>query len=241
MESHENTSMEVVLISGLIASGKSELLKGLLRLPRYTADPVIQKDAVTKRYWGDRLVDTKTGLLFGNELTRNEIKTHLILERPKRVFVEMPMLTQKRHQKPFLWMLDGAKRYIEGVEKERADRNGDMPPAVEIALKAILLYADSSTSIQRMREKKNPNEIFDENLYRHNASQFELPDQETYPALFLDTSEDILGASENGADYFEENFLEAKAFLEGAPLDEGKMILRRSAANRYLEEARKGA
>lgn len=221
---------EVIVISGLISAGKSWLLERLV--PNYPPETtaLIQIDDVQQKYWGrfDGGVLTTTERVYRNELVRNEVKTALIVDGARTVFVEAVMLTRQLHQRPFREMVNSAEDYLQAIAKERGE------PKPQVDLKVIMLYCDVDTIRQRMIDRTqgksglvNPDAV---NIadFVNAARQYELPEPEVYRPMPINNSLGVGGLV----------LSEAFGFLESGTVNPAVYEQRMNESAQFLQEAR---
>lgn len=181
------------VISGMTGSGKSWLLEKILSLPQHKTAVLVRMDEIGKRFWGDRWI-TKTERVYRNELTRNEIKTLLIVYGAKTLFLEAPMLTRKNHQEPFVAMIRSAEKYLQAIETDMAEKESTPPPTLtHVHLNVILLYCDLETAAARIEKRDSATDATNTNVFSFDgfletAVQFELPESKTYIPLPINTA-----------------------------------------------------
>src|SRR3989344_3980805 len=188
------------VLSGITGSGKSWLLKKMLERPEFQNTVHVQMDVIGKRVWGDRWI-TPTERVFRNELTRNEIKMKLIVEKAKIVFLEMPLLTRKYHQKPLVAVARDTERYLQAIEKELAQKENREAVQPHVRLNVVLVYCDIETVSRRINDRNRESDatgtnVFDLHGYFETSAHFQLPDMALYTALPLNTCDETLSGQD---------------------------------------------
>ncbi|OHB13715.1 MAG: hypothetical protein A3G05_02190 [Candidatus Zambryskibacteria bacterium RIFCSPLOWO2_12_FULL_45_14] len=236
--------MLVGVFSGLVFSGKSFFRNWVMGLPEYKDAVFVSADAVRNRLYGDRSDThiTKTEHVFKNEVTRSDVKTKLIVERPPAVFLEMVMLTREAHQRPFVEMVESANLYLQTIEQEEVQRDGKPVPesSVKVDFKCVYFYCDLETVKRRVGYRQRELEtcgnvtnasVFDLNGFLRGAQQIEIPPV-GYTPLYLNTSDESEGALYRQHE-------EVLSFLRGEmPVDEKELERREAEAIAFLEQAR---
>lgn len=227
---------QVNVISGLTLSGKSWLLEKLLQIPEFRSAAVIRMDDIRKQFWGDKPITSVEGI-FRNELTRMMIKAQLIIDEAPLILVELPMLSRKNHQEPFVQMIRETEWFIQEIEKERADKEGRaLSELTTVALRVVLLYCSPQKAHERLPRRRDGADatntiVFDEDQYLSIATRFELPDEKTYVPLPVNTTDDDK----------ERILQEVLDFLNGRLLDQELTEKRLGQAQQYLNEAKEEA
>jgi len=240
----------VNVISGLPRTGKTTLLENITGKPEYKGAVIVRMDEVGNLLWRERQAvrkgstDTEltpTEKVYRNEATRNEIKKQLIVKNAGIVFSEMPLLTRQYHQRPLVEIVSSAEWYIQGIEKDIANRNSPPSPVnpSRVHLNVVLLYASPDIVRERVeKDKENPRSKSDAghiNIFLDAALKFEFPD--CYPYLLVDTTDESLGADQQRIE-------EVIAFLMGSisPQELASLNFERMPeAVADLEEARRQA
>ncbi len=188
----------VNIISGLTLSGKSRLLSQLTQHPEFRDAAVVSMDEVRMRYWGSRGGGGKNDLtptekIYRNKLVRDEIRNLLVTSDVPSVLVEVPMLTREHHQKPMVAMIGEAREYVLVIELEKAgisEKESSEPS--DVSLNVVLVYCDVSTAKRRLewrqRETAGISDVQDIGFFLRIALQFELPSEDIYLPLPIDTS-----------------------------------------------------
>lgn len=227
---------DINIISGITGSGKSWLLERILALPQYKNAVQVKMDEIGRRFWGDRWI-TKTERVYRNELTRNEVKTLLLVQDAKTIFLEAPMLTKKLHQEPFVAMIRSAEEYLCAIEIERAEKEKRCPPEpTEIRLQVVLLYCAPEIATGRIEKRDRTHDTTGTNVFSFTgfleaATQFELPEQKTYIPLPINT----------GTTPEMKIIEETMNFFSGLPLNDNQVRPRLYEAGKYLTYTKKQA
>ncbi|MBI2098125.1 MAG: hypothetical protein HYT49_00470 [Candidatus Wildermuthbacteria bacterium] len=189
----------VVVFSGLVYSGKSFFRNWVMSLPEYKDAVLVSMDDTREFLWPGRSDAhiTRTEHVFKNEATRFVVKAKLIVERPQVLFLEMMMLTRDSHQRPFVEMIHDAKRYLQAIEREEAERDGVLVPDMPIAVdfRCFYFYCDLAAvrrRIQyRLQEVGNPTNasVFDLEGFLRSARQVEIPPF-GYTPLYVNTADE---------------------------------------------------
>lgn len=197
---------QIIVCSGLMGAGKTQLLMQLY--PDYAKGNtrLVRMDEVQEKYWGEfrkgQLL-THTERIYRNELTRNEIKNALIIDGAETVFVELPMLTRRNHQRPFVEMVRNTQSYLQAIERERSGNMEITGP--EINLKVLLLYCSPETIRRRLAERQGETGINPDALDMEDfliaARQFEFPDKTTYLPFPINTSDPTINVLEEANDF----------------------------------------
>jgi len=237
----------VGVFSGLVFSGKSFFRNWVMSLPEYKDAVFASADAVRQRLYGDRSDThiTKTEHVFKNEATRFEVKTRLIIERPSAVFLEMVMLTREAHQKPFVEMVESVNWYLQTIERETTERDGQSIPdsPVKVDFRCIYFYCDLEAVKRRIgyrqQELKTVGNVsnasvFDFDGFLRGARQIEIPPA-GYTPLYLNTSDESPEALTRQRQ-------EILFFLKGEmPINEEELQRRFHEAMCILRDARNSA
>ena len=188
--SDNGQELTVCVVSGPTLSGKSYLLNWLLGLPEYRDAPLIEMDKIRQAIFGDRKL-TDSEHVLKNEATLHLLKTKLIVERPRIIFLEMGLPTENNHHKPLVATMADAQRYIEEIETELLERSHDL----RISLKVILDYCDIESVKRRIGYRQSqidPDSCADvldlETWLRDMSLLFEAP--RVYEPLPINTSDE---------------------------------------------------
>lgn len=228
----QTNNITVCVISGLTLSGKSFLRNWLVAQPEFKDAHQLAMDDIRRQVWKDKDL-TCIEHIFKNELTRNALKTKIVIERPRVTILEMVMLTREYHQKPFLEILQSARWYVENIQKEKGENKAD------IGFRCVLLYCDLETvrrRIQyRLKERDNTTgaDVFDLRGYLDDAGEFELPVD--YIPLPINTSDESF-------DSVKRIHEEVISFLRGQmPISDEEFKRRTKEASDILAEAKRYA
>ena len=227
--------LTVCVVSGPTLSGKSHLLNWLRSLPEYRNTTLIEMDKIRLSIFGNRKL-TDTEHVFKNEATLHALKTKLITDRPKIVFLEMGLPTETKHQKPLLATIADAQRYIDAIETEASQRQLNCSP--KINLKVILNYCDEETVKRRISYRlsrpdlDSSTNVFDiETWLRDMSLLFEVP--QIYQPLPINTSDE----SESIVQEYRQEVL---SFINGSwPINKALWPTRMNEFKNLINQARK--
>jgi len=229
--SSSSKELTVCVVSGPTLSGKSYMLNWLLGLPEYKDVVLIEMDKIRRSVFGNREL-TDTEHVFKNEAVLHALRTKLIVERPRIVFLEMGLPTEDKHQKPLVAAVTDAQRYIKKIESER-DEECDL----RINLKVILNYCDIESVKRRIvyrssqLDDESCTNVFDlETWLRDMSLLFETP--RVYKPLPVNTSNESAAA-------VQEYRQEVISFIDGGwPIDQAAWMARTNEFRDLINQAR---
>lgn len=172
----------VILVCGLGTTGKSYWTKMIAAFLNDMKPQIVDLDEVRTANWGQQhLSDIEH--VFKNELTRMEVKKKFVIDKARVVILNMTMLTEEKHQKPFVEMLEDTSRVLGEIEGE----------PVKIKIKAIWMDCDYKTTVRRIERKRqdpdNISDVIDVSVFENGRRQFEPPGK-YYPFIKIDTSDE---------------------------------------------------
>jgi hypothetical protein len=211
----------IFVFSGPTLGGKSWLLERAREACLLDEASIIRMDDIRKKYWKDKVLTSAEGV-YRNELTRNELKKQLVIDRAPTVALEMPLLTRRNHQEPLVDTVKSAESYLAQIANEKGDAHPSM------TLRIILLYSSLDEARRRMMERLRRDgtntDVFDFNWAVRIWAQYELPN--AYHPLYLNTS---VGESA---------LQEAWDFLSGVEPDPDLMRMRANEFQGIINDAK---
>lgn len=183
------------IVSGLICTGKSRILKLLRQQREFHNAYSLRLDDVGVQYWGKHANLTKHEKVFRNEVMRFIIKQRLVIYDTSQILLEMPMLTRAYHQEPFVDMIRDTQRQLRLIEPERVAQGRKALDGLPcfVNLNVVLLYCDIETVRKRIERKVSlldtgNNPVIDMTNIYDTALQFEMP--KSYYPLLINTSDE---------------------------------------------------
>lgn len=251
MEKMITSDREIHILTGHMGSGKSHYFKFLSSLPEYQEPGILKlnKDTLLVRYFGWRtgipVEDNADGHLavfnvmtprerfYATKLLWVDTERAILINRVKKVLLDVSMLTRNGMQRPFMAMVKEVDRWLDLIEDDYAKIKGISAPnpTPKISVRAVLLFCDFTTIRRRMAERwpnLSRNELpvpLVETILR-----FELP--KLYTFLAINTSNESPSAED-------QRRREIRNFFAGIEPDSGLMKMRVREAQRCITATKK--
>lgn len=180
---------KVFLFCGLGTTGKSYWTNRVLkRVSNQRNIIVVDLDQVRIQNWGNhKLSDAEH--LFKNKLALIEVQKAFVVQKAETVILNMTMLTQKKHQVPFIKMLQETQEILGKIKNGTASN----PTKYSIEILALWMDCNFAATKRRIRARQinlgdTVSNVVDVAVFERDKARFEPPDGNLYPYIRVNTS-----------------------------------------------------